>query len=65
MLRLSIGHGFTSPRVDELQRQVHDYSILIRDPVCPREMRDLLVVEMAQVMAALLINCEQIDCVLS
>jgi hypothetical protein len=47
MLQLSIGSGFKSARIHELQRQIHDYSSLIADPLCPLEMRDLLVVEMA------------------
>ena len=64
VLRLSIGSGFTNARIRELQHQIHDYIALIRDPLCPREMRDLLVVEMTQIVAALLISCEQIDCVL-
>lgn len=64
VLRLSIGSGFTNAQIRELQIQIHDYSTLICDPLCPLEMRDLLVVEMVQVMAALLINCEKVDCVL-
>jgi hypothetical protein len=65
MLQLSIGSGFKSARIHELQRQIHDYSSLIADPLCPLEMRDLLVVEMAQIVASLLLLCEQIDCALS
>jgi len=65
VLQLSIGSGFTSARIHELQRQIHDYSGLISDPLCPLEMRDLLVLEMAQIVAALLLLCERIDCALS
>lgn len=65
MLQLSIGSGVYTARVSELQRQIHDYSNLITDPLCPIEMRDLLVVEMAQIVTALLLMCEQIDCALS
>lgn len=65
MLQLSIGSGACTARVSELQRQIHDYSNLIADPLCPIEMRDLLVVEMAQIVTALLLMCEQIDCALS
>jgi hypothetical protein len=64
LLRIFIGSGFTNARIRELQHQIHDYIGLIRDPLCPGEMRDLLVVEVSQIMAALLISCEQIDCVL-
>lgn len=64
VLQLSIGSGLTSARIRELQRQIHDYTCLISDPICPEEMRDLLVVEMAQIVTALLLLCEQIDCAL-
>jgi hypothetical protein len=65
VLQLSIGSGLTSARIRELQRQIHDYSSLISDPLCPMEMRDLLVLEMAQIVTALLLLCEQIDCALN
>ena len=65
VLQLSIGSDFTSDRIRELQRQIQDYSNLIADPVCPLEMRDVLALEMAQIVAALLILCEQIDCALT
>lgn len=65
VLQLSIGSGVSTARVSELQRQIRDYSNLIADPLCPIEMRDLLVVEMAQIVTALLLMCEQIDCALS
>lgn len=64
VLQLSIGSGLASARIRELQRQIHDYSSLISDPICPEEMRDLLVMEMAQIVTALLLLCEQIDCAL-
>lgn len=65
VLQLSIGSDFTNDRIRELQRQIQDYSNLIADPVCPLEMRDVLALEMAQIVAALLILCEQIDCALT
>lgn len=65
MLQLSIGsRGACTARARELQRQIRDYSSLITDPLCPIEMRDLLVVEMAQIVAALLLMGEQVDCAL-
>ncbi len=65
VLRLSIDSGVASARIRELQRQIHDYSSLISDPLCPLEMRDLLIMEMAQIVTALLLLCEQIDCAFS
>lgn len=34
VLRLSIDSGVASARIRELQRQIHDYSSLISDPLC-------------------------------
>lgn len=65
VLQLSIGSGASNARIRELQLQIYDYSSLISDPVCPLDMRDLLVVEMAQIVTALLLLCEQIDCAFS
>jgi hypothetical protein len=65
VLQLSIGSDFSSDRIRELQHQIQDYTSLIADPVCPLEMRDVLALEMAQIVASLLILCEQIDCALT
>lgn len=46
----------------ELQTQVRDYSQLIKDPLCPHEMRDLLVLVMGQIISALILNCSEFRC---
>lgn len=65
VLQLSISSGSLGGPVLELQNQIHDYSLLISDPLCPQEMRDLLVLELGQIITALLLYCGQLSCVFS
>lgn len=65
VFQLSIASGALDGPVLELQTQIHDYSLLINDPLCPQEMRDLLVMELGQIITALLLYCERLNCVLA
>jgi hypothetical protein len=65
VFQLSIVPGPVAGPALELQHQIHDYSLLISDPVCPQEMRDLLVLELGQIITALLLYCGQLNCVMT
>lgn len=65
VFQLSITPGALHGPAHELQTQIHDYSLLINDPLCPQEMRDLLVMELGQIITALLLYCERLTCVLA
>lgn len=65
VLQLSITPGPLGGPALELQNQIHDYSLLISDPLCPQEMRDLLVIELGQIITALMLYCEHLSCVLT
>jgi hypothetical protein len=63
VLSLLIGSPGSRGCIEEIQRQILDYSTLLNDPLCPLEMRDLLALEMGQLVSALLLQSERIDCV--
>jgi len=62
VLQLRIGSVAPCAPIEELKQQVHDYVSLISDPACPAEMRELLILEMGQIVTALLIMCERLEC---
>jgi hypothetical protein len=62
VLQLLIGTESSREAIIELQTQIRDYSQLITDPLCPCEMRDLLVLEMGQIITALILNADQLSC---
>jgi len=62
VLQLRIGSVASCAPIEELKQQVHDYVSLISDPACPAEMRELLILEMGQIVTALLIMCERLEC---